>query len=124
MYGTVRYWRTYLIRKEKGERGFFPLDTEIGLTADGFSPIVMSLVTKLATRVSFSVSVLLFRSFYGWSPSTEAIQALVIGMGRDASLYMDQREAPADDGGVLVIEVDGKATPTAREEELQKRRGQ
>lgn len=73
--------------------------------------------------MSFSASVLLFKSFYGWSPSSEAIQALVIGMGRDAPAYMDQVDAPADDGDVLVIAVDGKATPTAREEELQKRRG-
>ncbi len=123
MYGTVRYWRTYLIRKGKRQGGVYPLDTEMGLTADGFSPLVMSLATKLATRVSFSASVLLFKSFSGWSPSSEAIQALVIGMGRDAPAYMEQVDAPADDGDVLVIEVDGKATPTAREEELQKRRG-
>ncbi len=117
MYGTVRYWRTYLIRKGKRQGGVYPLDTEMGLTADGFSPLVMSLATKLATRVSFSASVLLFKSFSGWSPSSEAIQALVIGMGRDAPAYMEQVDAPADDGDVLVIEVDGKATPTAREEE-------
>ncbi len=123
IYGKVRYWRTYLIRKSKRQGGFYPFDTAMGLTADGFSPLVMSLVTKCATRVSFSASVLLFKSFYGWSPSTEAIQALVLGMGRDAPVYMAQVEAPADDGDVLVIEVDGKATPMAREEELQKRRG-
>jgi hypothetical protein len=123
MYGTVRYWRTYLIRKEKRQGGVYPLDTVMGLTADGFSPVVMSLATQLVTRVSFSASVLLFKSFYGWSPSSEAMPALVIGMGKDAPAYMDQVGAPADDGDVLVIEVDGKATPTARAEELQKRRG-
>ncbi len=42
MYGTVRYWRTYLIRKGKRQGGVYPLDTEMGLTADGFSPLVMS----------------------------------------------------------------------------------
>jgi hypothetical protein len=123
LYGEVRYWRTYLIRKGKRQGGFYPLDSELGLTADGFSPVVISMATKLATRVSFATSVVLFKSFYGWSPSTEAIQAFVLGMGRDASAYMEQVEAPADDGEVLVIEVDGKATPTAREDELQKRRG-
>ncbi len=123
IYGKVRYWRTYLIRKGKRQGGFYPFDTEMGLTSDGFSPLVMRVATKLATRVSFSASVLLFKSFYGWSPSTEAIQALVLGMGRDAPAYMEQVDAPADDGEVLVIEVDGKATPTAREDELRKRRG-
>ena len=70
-----------------------------------------------SSRPGFSASVLLFKSFYGWSPSTEAIQALVLGMGRDAPAYMEQVDAPADDGEVLVREVDGKATPTAREDE-------
>jgi len=123
IYGKVRYWRTYLIRKGNNGSGIYPLDVEIGLTRDGFSPLVMNLATKLATRVSFSAATLLFKCFYTWSPSSEAIEALVIGMGRDSSAYMEQMEVLPDDGEVLVIEVDGKATPTARDEELKKRRG-
>ena len=122
IYGEVRYWRNYVTTKDKKDSGFYPLDRAIGLTEDGFSPFVMNLAVKLATRVSFSVSVLLFKCFYGWSPSTEAIEALVLGMGRDADAFMEQEDAPAEDGDILVIEVDGKATPTAKEEELKKRR--
>ncbi len=44
-------------------------------------------------------------------------------MGRDADTYMELTDAPEDDGEILVIEVDGKAPPTAKEEELKKRRG-
>jgi hypothetical protein len=121
IYGEVRYWRTYFIRKDGG--GFYPVDACVGLTGDGFSPLLISLVTRLATRVSFSASVLLCRCFYGWSPSSEAIQHLVIGLGKDSLAYMDQAQAPRDDGDILVIEVDGKATPTATEAELDKRRG-
>ena len=66
---------------------------------------------------------LLFRNFCGWSPSSEAIQHLVLGIGRDASEYMETVAPPEHDGEVLVIEVDGKATPTATEKELEKRRG-
>src|SRR5713226_9223578 len=121
IYGEVRYWRTYLIRKEGG--GFYPVDAGIGLTGDGFSPLVMSLVTRLATRVSFAASVRLFRCFYGWAPSSEAIQHLIIGMGKDSVAYMEHAQAPTDDGEILIIEVDGKATPTATEDELNKRRG-
>ena len=36
---------------------------------------------------------------------------------------MERVSAPKEDGEILVIEVDGKATPTATEEELKKRRG-
>jgi hypothetical protein len=73
--------------------------------------------------MSFAASVLVFRCFYGGSPSSEAIQHLVLGMGRDTIAYMEQLEAPEGEGDVLVIEVDGKATPTATEDELKKRRG-
>jgi len=121
IYGEVRYWRHYLARKGGG--GFYPVDACIGLTGDGLSPLVMSLATRLATRVSFTASALLFRCFYGWAPSSEAIQHLIIGMGKDSVAYMEQAHAPTDDGEILIIEVDGKATPTATEDELQKRRG-
>ena len=117
----MQYWRTYVIRKEGG--GFYPVDAGIGLTGDGFSPLVMSLVTRLATRVSFSASVLLFRCFYGWAPSSETIQHLIIGMGKESGASMDQCSPPSDDGDIFGIEVDGKATPTATEAERNKRRG-
>jgi hypothetical protein len=77
LYGDVRYWRHDLVRKGGG--GFHPLDAGIGLTGDGFSPLVMSLATRLATRMSFSASVLLFRCFYGWAPSSEALQPAIPG---------------------------------------------
>jgi hypothetical protein len=121
IYGEVRYWRHYLVRKRGG--GFYPLDACIGLTGDGFSPWVMSLATRLATRVSFSASVLLFRCFYGWAPSSEALQHLILGIGKESGAYMEHAPAPIDDGAVLILEVDGKATPTATEAELNKRRG-
>jgi hypothetical protein len=73
--------------------------------------------------VSFSASVLLFRCFYGWAPSSETIQHLIIGMGKESGASMDQFSPPSDDGDIFVIEVDGKATPTATEAELNKRRG-
>jgi len=111
-----------LVRKD-GKGGLYPLDSVLGLTRDGFSPFIMSVAAKLATRVSFATSVLLFRSFYGWSPSSEAIEHLVLGLGRDAAAYVEIADPPEGDGEVLVIEVDGKATPTATEQELAKRRG-
>ena len=111
-----------MVRKD-GKGGLYPLDSVLGLTRDGFSPFIMSVAAKLATRVSFATSVLLFRSFYGWSPSSEAIEHLVLGLGRDAAAYVEIADPPEGDGEVLVIEVDGKATPTATEQELAKRRG-
>jgi len=121
-FGEVRYHRCYLVRKDN-RGGFYPLDTVLGLTRDGFSPFVIKLVAKLATRVSFATSVVLFRCFCRWSPSTESIECLVLGLGREAGSYMELVDPPEGDGEVLVFECDGKATPTATEEELAQRRG-
>ena len=120
-FGEVRYYRCYLVRKDS-RGGFYPLDAVLGLTRDRFSPFVIKLATKLATRVSFATSVILFRCFCRWSPSTESIECLVLGLGREASAYVELVDPPEGDGEVLIIECDGKATPTATEEELAKRR--
>jgi len=123
VFGKVKYYRTYFVRKDNNKKGgFYPLDTILGLTADGFSPSVISQATRLATRVSFLTSVKIFGYFYGWSPSAESVETLVSGLGREASGYMEAAVAPEGDGEVLIIEVDGKATPTATDEELAKRR--
>jgi hypothetical protein len=121
LFGPVTYERCQWLRK-KGGNGYHPLDVALGLTRDGFSPWVIQFVTRLATRMSFAASRGLCRSVLGWSPSTEAIEQLVLGLGRQAQPFMQQQAAPADDGEVLVIEVDGKCPPTARAEELRKRR--
>ena len=123
VFGKVTYYRTYLIRKSKNNKkgGFYPLDTILGLTRDGFSPWVISLATRLSARVSFLASVKIFSCFYGWSPSAESVETLVSGSGRQAGEYMEAAVAPEGDSEVLIIEADGKATPTATKEELEKR---
>jgi hypothetical protein len=99
------------------------MSTDLGLTRDGFSPMVMSLVVKLSTRVSYATAVIIFKCFCRWSPSTEAIEHLVLGLGAEASEYMDDYSYDqVNDDEILIIEVDGKATPTATDGELKKRR--
>ncbi len=124
-FGEVSYGRCYLARKNDKGGGVYPLDKELALTRDGFSPVVISFIALMATRMSFSSACDLFKRFCGWAPSTEAAQRLVLGLGREASEYMalPNEESYANDGDILVIEIDGKATPTATDEELKKRRG-
>ncbi len=123
-FGEVSYGRYYLSRRDGEGGGIFPLDKELSLTRDGFSPLVISLATVLTTRMSFNNAYNLFKRFCFWAPSTEAIERLVLGLGREASAYMDSCNGRhADDGDILIIEIDGKATPTATEGELTKRRG-
>jgi hypothetical protein len=121
-FGEVEYLRTYL-QKKHGSGGFCPLDVVLGVFADGFSPFMISLVTRTTTRLSFSASTLILKWFLGRSPSVEAAEGLVLGLGRKAGEYMETYSPPEGDGEILVIEIDGKATPTATEQELEKRRG-
>jgi len=119
MCGAVTYGRAYLRRHGDG---CFPLDAQLGITADGFSWRVIDLVTRLATRVSYAATQGIMRTMIGWSPSTEAIESLVIGLGQRAPAFMVTQQSFDDDGEVLIIEVDGKAAPMATEAELEARR--
>lgn len=121
-YGEVTYGRQYLMSRSGGG-GFFPLDVVLGLTRDRLSPWVMQWVARLATRMSFKASQMVCKAVLNWAPATETIEQVVLGMGREASPFMKQLPAPAKDGDVLVIEVDGKCPPTATAAELAKRRG-
>jgi hypothetical protein len=121
-YGGVKYGRHYLMSRGGGS-GFYPLDRVLGLTRDRLSPWVMQWVARLATRMSFKASQMVCKAVLHWAPATETIEQVVLGMGREAAPFMKQLRAPANDGDVLVIEVDGKCPPTATEAELAKRRG-
>jgi hypothetical protein len=122
VYGEVTYGRQYL-QSCGGGHGIFPLDVVLGLTWDALSPWVMQWVARLATRMSFMAAKMVCQAVLNWAPATETIEQVVLGMGRAAAPFMQQLEAPAQDGEVLVIELDGKCPPTATAAELAKRRG-
>lgn len=123
-FGKVRYWRTYLLQRN-GNRGggYYPVDLALGLTADGFSMGILSRAVRLATKMSYAAAAGVMVSFLDWSPSTKTIEEATLGLGRFTGEWVEQRPPPQGDGEVLVIQVDSKATPTAREAELKKRRG-
>jgi hypothetical protein len=121
VYGEVTYDRQYLIARDGGD-GLFPLDAELGLSNDRLSPWMMQWVARLATRMSFAASRMVCKAVLNWSPATETIEQVVLGLGRYAAPFVRQQKAPAGDGEVLVIEMDGKCPPTATEAELTKRR--
>jgi hypothetical protein len=122
VYGEVTYGRHYVMARGGGS-GFFPLDVVLGLSRDCLSPWVMQWVARLATRMSFKASQMVCKAVLNWAPATETIEQVVLGLGRMAAPFLRQLAAPAHDGDVLVIEVDGKCPPTATEAELAKRRG-
>ena len=64
-----------------------------------------------------------FVYFLSWSPSKTSVGRSVLGFDRHASEWFEAAPAPDDDGEILVIQIDSKGTPSATEEELEKRRG-
>ncbi|MCH7729579.1 MAG: hypothetical protein IH991_24340 [Planctomycetes bacterium] len=121
--GEVTFGRVYLRPLRGKGNGWHPLDAALAITADGFSWRVIEIATRLATRVSYAASQTLMKAMLGWAPSTEAIESLAIGLGSRAAAFMQTQGLFEDDGEVLVIEVDGKAIPTATEAEMKARRG-
>ncbi len=119
-FGKVRYWRTYMYAQGGG---YYPLDLELKLPVDGFSFHLSSLMARLATKISYAQTTLVLRCILGWSPSHTTVEHTVFGLARHTSAYFEQAPVPVGDGEVLIVMIDSKATPTATEEELQKRRG-
>jgi hypothetical protein len=121
--GPVASVRAFLVPRPGGGPGIHPLDVALGLSRDAYSPLVIGWFCRLATRVSFRVASGLGGMFLGAAPPASAIEEWVLGLARPAYVYMSEGPLPEDDGDVLVIEIDGKAAPTATEQELARRRG-
>ena len=121
-FGKVTYWRDYYAR-EGGGNGFHPLDKALGLTTDRFSLNVIGLVSRLATKMPFAIAGQVFACFLKWTPANKTIEEMVLGLGTHTQEYFDSLGPMPGDGDVLVIQIDGKAAPTATEAELKKRRG-
>jgi hypothetical protein len=121
--GEVTYHRAYLLPRRGGGPGVHPLDVALGLTRDSYSPLVIGWFCRLATRVSFRLACDLGEMFLGAAPPASAVEEWVLGLARPAYVYLSDGPVPQDEGEVLVIEVDGKAAPTATEQELARRRG-
>ena len=121
--GPVAYIRAFFVPRPGGGPGVHPLDVERGLTRDAYSPLVIGWFCRLATRMSFQVASGLGGRFLGAAPPASAIEPWVLGLARPAYVSLSDGPLPENDGAVLVIESDGKAAPTATEQELARRRG-
>jgi hypothetical protein len=73
--------------------------------------------------VSFDQVGGLFLTFLSWSPAKRTIENSVIGLGHYTQEWFENAPAPTGDGDILVVQIDSKATPTATDSELEKRRG-
>jgi len=123
LFGKVSYRRSYVYCAE-AERGYYPADEALGLTADGFTLSVVSQVCRLATRMSYEAAATVVDWFLRWAPATRTVQELTMGLGGQAQRFQVQAPPPTvDEGEVLVIQIDSKGIPTATDAELTARRG-
>jgi len=120
-FGRVTFWRAG-VRSRHGQ-SVHPVDTALGLAEDGFSFLVLEMCARLSTLLSYEQVTAFLLYFLGWSPSKTTVERAVLGFGRYTQDWFAQAPAPEGDGEVLVIQLDSKATPTATDEELEKRRG-
>lgn len=125
LFGVVRYWRRYMrdVTDTNGGRGFHPLDLSLGLGADRLSWNVIAQAARLATELAYERARSVLSDFMPNAPSTEVIEHAMLGFGHHSEAWFEMQPAPEDDGEVLVIEIDGKAVPTATKRELARRRG-
>lgn len=119
-FGKVCYWRSYLY---KVGGGYYPLDVELGFSRDGFSIFIQSLAVQVATKMSYAQSVLMLTMFLQWSPAQKTIEETGLGFGRYTKEWFESAPVPTGDGQILIIQIDSKANPMAKQEELDKRRG-
>src|SRR4051812_49528344 len=119
--GPVAYARAFLVPRSGGSPGVHPLDVALGLTRDAYTPLVIGWFCRLATRISFRVASGLGGMFLGATPPASAVEEWVLGLARPAYVYLGAGPLPEGEGDVLVIEIDGKAAPTATEQELARR---
>ena len=84
--------------------------------------MLISQFTRLATRLSFSLACEMGSMFLSFAPATATLQSWVLGLGKHAAEFLASGPLPPGDGEILVIECDGKAIPTATDEEMRKRR--
>lgn len=98
-----------------------PLDRKLGLPG-GFTLPVVTLVARLCAAMAFASTRALFKSLFGWSPSSRSVLRIVDAVGKQARPFLQQAEVPEDDGEVLVITVDGKGAPAISSKEHARRR--
>lgn len=120
-FGKVAFTRPVGRRlRARRAKADLPVDRELELCS-GFSLGVVTGVTRLCAQMAFASARETWREVYGWAPSPLAILRMVDAVGDEARPFLEESEAPDDDGEVLVIEVDGGGAPMIGNAEYERR---
>jgi hypothetical protein len=121
LFGKVPFWQPMAQQVGKN-RPDLPLARELRIGA-AFTLGVMSSLAELCARMPFSHARTVFRRFCGWVPSPKVVLRIVDALGDLARPFIDQLPAPAGDGEILVLEVDGRGAPMISPTEYSRRTG-
>lgn len=118
-----KVWFSRAIGRPLGRRGRadLPVDRELGLCS-GFSLGTVTAVVQLCALMAFGTARRLFAEFHEWAPSSRATLRMVDAVGAKARGFLDTAVVPADDGEILVIQVDGRGAPMISATEAERRR--
>lgn len=122
LFGKVSFARP-VARPMGAPRGAcdLPVDRELGLCS-GFSLAVVSATTRLCAQMAFASARQTFEQFCEWAPSPRAVLRMIDTVGAKARGFFEQAPPPADDGDILVIQVDGRGAPMIDAAECERRR--
>jgi hypothetical protein len=87
-----------------------PIDRALGLCG-GFSLSTVMSVTRLCAQLAFANARATFAQFCEWAPSQRTTLRMVDAVGAQARPVLEAAPAPADDGEILVLQVDGGGAP-------------
>jgi hypothetical protein len=121
-FGKLRFHRP-IGRCPDNPRGVcdLPVDRELGLCS-GFSLGVVTGITRLVAQMAYAGARSTFREIYEWAPSPRAVLRMVDSVGERARAFLEEAPAPADDGEILVVQVDGRGAPMISRNEHERRR--
>jgi len=117
VFGKLAVWRPYFYKQGVGRA--FPLDKELSLGEDSYSDVVREMAEYLGVADAYERVTDLFRYLLGQSLGKNAVQLMVMEDAQDVEAYYEQKATPAasEEGGILVVQADGKGVPLVKSTE-------
>lgn len=113
-------WTRPAARRVGGTDWDFPVDRALGVSG-GASFGTMVLLAHLCARMAFAPARAVFAKTHEWRPSQDMTLRIVDAVGAAARPFLASRPRPEGDGEIVVIQVDGRGTPTISPKEAARR---
>lgn len=112
LFGPVSVLRAYYHALEHG--GQVPLDAKLAMPERSYSYLLQGLVVRMAASSAYDESLSALDALLGRSVPKSIAEEIVAEHAADVRAFQTALPAPAGEGAVLVIQVDGKGVPMVR----------